>query len=511
MNYERVFILEITGPTLEFLRERLEYLPTFRRFIEQGTFSNLIGPLQPVLAPSFATLYTGNNPGKTGFFDFFRFPAGSYDRIPFSADQLKRQTFFHRLSAAGKRVGLLNAFLVSPLPELAGFVVSADDGIGNNYARPPEVLKMLQDQKYHVPFGASYSPGRERAFYQHCMKLLSTRRRAMRALFEHCAWDFGMLTIHVYGELLHAFWKFYDPRHPEYRPFKEVFGKADPFVDCLVFIDDMLSDIVELAGSNGLVIVLGAWGHRLEHSTVYLNAVLERAGYLKFKRTPASRAKHWLFRMGLTSARAERLAHTMNLYKVFHYKLARGRRAAVTGATFLSYHDIDWARTRAVAMGYLGQVFMNVRGHRPSGVIERGDYTVEREQLRGLLSELEDPRTGEPIVEKVWTREELYAGEELTHAPDLIVHFLEGYSGHSGIAGGGKVVTRSPPNHSSDHWNESLLLALGPRVRAGEIEARLEDIAPTVLHALGVDSPEDCDGSVLPLFDQARVSERDSR
>ena len=61
MNYERVFIVEITGPTLEFLRERLEYLPTFRHFIEQGAFSNLIGPLQPLVAPSFATLYTGNS------------------------------------------------------------------------------------------------------------------------------------------------------------------------------------------------------------------------------------------------------------------------------------------------------------------------------------------------------------------------------------------------------------------------------------------------------------------
>jgi predicted AlkP superfamily phosphohydrolase/phosphomutase len=172
----------------------------------------------------------------------------------------------------------------------------------------------------------------------------------------------------------------------------------------------------------------------------------------------------------------------------------------VTGATFLSYQDVDWARTRAVAMGYLGQVFLNVRGHRPAGVIPTADYEAERRKLRELLEGLEDPRDGRPVVDRVCTREEIYSGPALTDAPDLIVHLREGYSGESGIAGGGKLVAPSPDNHSSDHWNESVFLALGPGLCPGEIRARLEDVAPTVLHALGVDPSPGCDGKVLPIF-----------
>ncbi len=271
-------------------------------------------------------------------------------------------------------------------------------------------------------------------------------------------------------------------------------------MEVLVRMDSLLGEMVEMVGPRGLVIAMGAWGHQLEHSTVYLNAVLEREGYLKFKRSPATLAKQSMFRLGISASSAERIAHRLNLWKLFHYKLARGKRAAVTGATFLSFQDVDWSRTRAVAMGYLGQVFLNVRGHRPNGFVAPADYEAERRELRRLLEGLEDPRNDQPMVDRVWTREELYSGEQLTHAPDLIVHLKEGYTAHPGIAGGGKLVTASPENHSSDHCNESIFLALGDGVRPGEIRARLADVAPTVLKALGVPVPPDYDGKVLPIF-----------
>lgn len=67
------------------------------------------------------------------------------------------------------------------------------------------------------------------------------------------------------------------------------------------------------------------------------------------------------------------------------------------------------------------------------------------------------------------------------------------------ILGAGKVVAPAPPNLSSDHWNESAFLALGTDIRPGELTATLEDVAPTVLHALGVPIPAGLDGTVLPL------------
>jgi predicted AlkP superfamily phosphohydrolase/phosphomutase len=150
-------------------------------------------------------------------------------------------------------------------------------------------------------------------------------------------------------------------------------------------------------------------------------------------------------------------------------------------------------------MGSQGQVYLNVRGHRPAGVIPRERSGVERERLARLLSDLRDPRNGEPVVDRVLTRDELYRGEEVTHAPDLIVEWRPGYAGDGGFSAAGKVVAAAPPNLSSDHWNESVFLALGSDVAPGQLTAALEDVTPTVLDALGVTKPAGLDGTVLPL------------
>ena len=498
--YERVFVFEVSGPTLELFLERIDHLPNFRRLFEQGAQSRLRTPLQPVAPAAFGTLLTGKNPGKTGLFDFFKFPAGGYRRIPFSTSILPEEPFYQLLSSRGVRVGILNVPLTYPLPRVNGFVVSGDEGIQGDFAWPPEVAKALNADGYSVPFGASYASGREVAFARRAFDVIAMRRRALLALFGDGRWQFGMLTIHAVGELLHAFWRFYDTRHPAYSSLSRHQDLGDPFLRAFEAMDQLLGDIIELTGPRGLVLVLGAWSHRLEHSRVHFNAFLEDAGYLRFKRTPGAQVKRVAFRSGISAASAERLAHGLNVYRLFHYRLGRGKRSAVTSAAFLSYHDVDWARTRAVAMGYLGQIYLNVRGHRPQGAIPAADYARERERLRELLMQLRDPRSGKPVVERVVTRDEIYSGGELTNAPDLLIHLQDGYSGDSGFTGAGRLLTDAPANHSSDHWDQSFLLAGGEGIRPGNVEARLEDIAPTVVHALGQEVPSDYDGHILPIF-----------
>jgi predicted AlkP superfamily phosphohydrolase/phosphomutase len=86
----------------------------------------------------------------------------------------------------------------------------------------------------------------------------------------------------------------------------------------------------------------------------------------------------------------------------------------------------------------------------------------------------------------------------ITHAPDLVVDFEKGYSGDGGFASG-SIFQHSPPSHSSDHCNNSILFITGSNIRQGEIRAQMQDIAPTVLAALAVEGG-DMDGQVLPVF-----------
>lgn len=498
---DRIFLLELNGSTIDLLRERANRLPNFGRLLERGAWGRLQGPLQPVSPLCHATLFTGMNPAKTGVFDYFLFPAGGYERIPYDRSALRAKPMFEVLSERGLRVGLLNALLLHPAPAVNGFSVAGDEGIGDDYARPEDVRRLLQARGYSVPFGASYKPGSESEFHGHVLKSIEMRRDAFRALFGKRPWDFGMLSLYELGELLHAFWRFYDSRHPHHRPVEEVFGGTDPLMKALLLLDELLGEILELAGPGGLVLVVGAWGHRLEHSRLYLNTWLQREGYLRLRRRPKVIVKRMISRSGFSLATAERFARRLGLWKLFHYGLPRGKRAAMKQAAFLSLADVDWRRTRAVATGYLGQIYLNVRGRRPAGAIDPADYEEERDGLRERLEGLRDPRTGEAVVDRVFCRDEIYAGPHLENAPDLVVHLKEGWSAHSNMDTSGPVVGESPLSQSSDHWNESVFLAWGQGIISGEVRARLEDIAPTVLSAVGIPVPPDCDGEPLPIFD----------
>ncbi len=467
--------------------------------MDLGAWGRLHSPLQPGSPQSFATLLTGMNPGATGLFDSFRFVAGGYDRVPSDAQALRQACLHEVLSGHGKRVGLLNVPLMVPPRPVNGFVVSGDEGVGEEFAYPAEVRDALAADGYVVPFGASYAAGREREFADHALNVLAMRRRAALTLFGDGRWQFGMLTLHLYGELLHAFWKFYDERHPDYRPAADVFEGRDPLLEALQAVDELLGAArrpCRPARPGHLHGRLGSPAGALEGAPEH-GPGAKRRSVFPTRPADAPQARDVPSRRHLRIGRAAG-PPAQSLEAV---SLQAGPRVAGQGhrGCVLSYRDIDWLRTRAVAIGSQGQVYLNVRGHRPEGVIPPERSGTERERLARLLSDLRDPRNGEPVVERVRTRDELYRGEEVTHAPDLIVEWRAGYAGDGGFSGAGKVVAPAPPNLSSDHWNESAFLALGTDIRPGELTATLEDVAPTVLHALGVPIPAGLDGTVLPL------------
>src|SRR5204862_1780054 len=101
----------------------------------------------------------------------------------------------------------------------------------------------------------------------------------------------------------------------------------------------------------------------------------------------------------------------------------RGKQMGVVDrladAIFLSRRHIDWSRTRAYAQGNFGQIFLNRRGRQPQGCVAPEDVGPLLEDLKARLRELRHPETGAALVERVYERDELYAGPHAHLAPDL--------------------------------------------------------------------------------------------
>jgi predicted AlkP superfamily phosphohydrolase/phosphomutase len=150
-------------------------------------------------------------------------------------------------------------------------------------------------------------------------------------------------------------------------------------------------------------------------------------------------------------------------------------------------------------------VWLNVRGRDPQGLVEPGaEYDRIRRQIRETFMALRDAQTGEPIIEAVHFREEIYNGPFVEQAPDVLILFRDVVV--NGIPVNGKVLKLPPPTiavprdiKSGSHRPQGVVMLSGAGVKQGaELkDANLLDIAPTVMYLMGQPVSRSMDGQVL--------------
>jgi predicted AlkP superfamily phosphohydrolase/phosphomutase len=135
------------------------------------------------------------------------------------------------------------------------------------------------------------------------------------------------------------------------------------------------------------------------------------------------------------------------------------------------------------------------------------EYEAVCDEITAALLELEHAETGRPVVHEVIRPHELYKGDHVGVLPDLLVVWTS-ESPVTGVRSPriGTIELGSPERRSGGHRSQGFFVASGHRIRRG---VRLEgfhimDLAPTMLHLLGVDVPVNYDGRVMPLLVDAR-------
>jgi predicted AlkP superfamily phosphohydrolase/phosphomutase len=156
----------------------------------------------------------------------------------------------------------------------------------------------------------------------------------------------------------------------------------------------------------------------------------------------------------------------------------------------------------------MGQIYINVQGREPHGIVARGaDYERACEQVSEALQSLTDAN-GQPLLERIIRAQAGRNNPDRTYAdqgPDLHI-VLDGYRYISCplFATDGHIISKQIRGDSGSHRQHGILIACGPHVQAGATirDARIVDLAPTVLNVMGHAVPSDMDGHVLhDLFD----------
>jgi predicted AlkP superfamily phosphohydrolase/phosphomutase len=521
-------IIGLDGVPLDLLLPWIEAgeLPTMQRFLRQGVASHLRSTIPPTSGPSWSSFMTGKNPGKTGIYDFLYRAEGTYRFPPVNASLRDGTELWEILSRAGYRVGVLNVPLSYPVKAVNGFMISGwmTPYNASDYVYPPELGPELRQavDGYHIYPSMTCTVGREKQFLKASIDLLEMRTQTALYLLRREAWDFYMAVIFDTDRVLHQLWHLLDPEHPWHRsPAANGADLGHPLViEYFRHVDRSLGWLFEAVGDDTLQIVMSDHGMGSAHNFVVLNNWLLETGFLKLKRTPWTAFKRGLFDAGLTLRNVHKLANRLGLAKHAEYKGLYSTDWLLKLA-FLSFNDVDWSRSIAYSFGrHYGPVYVNVKGREPNGIVEPGgEYEQVREQIIAAAMEFRHPQTGRKMVARVLKREDIYHGPHLEHAPDLILVPADPRDIFFGLADfGSNQVVDHVYRYSGMHRDDGMLMMMGPQVAAGGRDnggamyghgPTIQDIAPTVLHVMGLPIPSDMDGRPLLNLLSPAYRERD--
>lgn len=502
----KVFVFGLDGATFDYMMPWIEsgHLPTMEKLLSHGTSGTLQSTFLPTTAMAWPSMLTGKNAGKHGIFDFRQREDDSYDLLPSITRNIDGDPLHHYLSRRGLRVGMVNVPMTYPPAPVNGMLISGfttprdaetwcfPDSLPNELdaAGTPYPMHLLHDlvhmKRQHR------GQGKIDQYIRSWGTFTNAQAEAVCQLLERDPYDFFMIVFSSTDHINH--------HTPEVDHIRRIYEQ----------VDRAMGRILKELDDETTVLVVSDHGSAPLEQYIVLNRFLEDHNLIEFRPEIAAHFVKLLASRLVWRYRSE----AAQLWR----RLPQGLRQLISWPLLqyderlrYGYDNIDWQRTRAYANSGIGTLFVNLKGREPQGIVAPGDeYEAIRDQLIDGLLSLRNPKTNKPLIDEALRAEEVFHGPHMDSAPDVV--FTRRNPRHRAVTGFGSDPVFRPSRRDDGtsveygyHTREGILIATGPRLKAGShIEgADIHDIAPTVLHILGLPVPTDMDGKVLlDLFDR---------
>lgn len=502
----KVLVIGLDGVPLDLIQRWADAgeLPTLKRVLDEGASGRLRSTMPPTSAAAWSSFMTGRNPGRTGVYDFLYRQQDDYTFAPVNGRRRDGPTIWRLLSEAGRQVGVVNVPMSYPAEPVNGFMISGwmTPYRAREFSYPADIMTELESAigDYHIYPQETFSEQRKEAYLAASHELLEMRTGAALHLMANKPWDFFMLVYFDTDRILHQLWHYLDEGHP-WRNGSNAGDASEPVRAYFRHLDACIGRLLRQAGDDTSLMIMSDHGMGSAHNMIVLNNWLLDNGWLHLKKGAAAHIKHTLFQKGFTLKNLHQLVDRLGLARHAEYKSLYSVDA-ILKRLFLSFHDVDWSRTRAYSYGrHVGPLFLNVSGREPGGIIKPGpDYDRQRDKLAEQAQKMRDPASGRELVGQVIYREDVYQGRHLEEAPDLILiprNETDIFFGLSDF--GSNQVVQSMYRYSGMHRDDGLIMMMGPNIRAGFglEQTNIVDLAPTILQAMNVPIPGDMDGRPL--------------
>ncbi len=477
---EQTILIGLDGATFTILDEmvRKGVMPFLRGFISSGVRADLRSVIPALTPPAWTSMTTGRSPGQHGIFDFFCKDSGDspYIRVATSRD-VDAEPVWSIADRAGLRSTVLNFPLTFPPPPIRGFVVPGwmpwrQMRLGCHPADLFDRMKALpgvhvREMAMDMDVEAKAIEGCPETELEDWVELHTRREmhwfEVARHLMSEEPCELVAVLFDGMDKIQHACWPFIDPDRENPRLDGPAVRVREACLEYFRHMDRLLDQIAGLAQPGATIVIASDHGFGPQTGTFFVNAWLERRGDLAWADSAAPTASD----------------------------------PSSLGITQLARHVylLDWTRTKAyVATPSSNGIHIVPFTGGGNGGSPRADYERFRTGLADALRAVVRPDTGEPILANVWRREEVFAGPYLDRAPDLTLELRDGGL-VSILASDAAFKPRKEP--SGTHRPDGVFLARGPGWLKGARHPRLSilDVAPVLLHGLGLPVPADMEGS----------------
>jgi len=477
----RILVIGLDGASMDLIKlwAHEGKLPTFAKLMREGSYGNLESVIPTFTIPAWNCMTTGKNPGKIGCFSFLQKAPGSYDFRVYSSLVKKEKNIWDILSNYGKKVFVFNAPNVLRAYKINGYMVAGWLCISEEKLTYP---KSLREEIYNLNYKRDVWAIEkilidDREFSRRHMEITEKHYNILLHFLKR-DWDFGFVVFTELDRVSHRF--SWDTKNSLLRHYQNMDRKLKQLLDKL-----------DSENNETTIMIVSDHGFGPNKRIFLINEWLKKKGFLEVERMPAIKLANSLMlilRRPNILKILRLLAKFLPLIPLYQSVYPRTGRLPIL-----------WDKTKAFAYSTWGAIYINLRGREPQGIVKEEEY----EKLRSeIIEELRE------ISVKAYRREELYHGEYQELAPDIIVQIDDNVNFISAKVGYGKEFLEGfDGNHRR---NNGTFIAWGPDIRGNfEINAKIYDIAPTILHMFGIPIPRDMDGRVLKEIFKGELAMRE--
>ena len=449
--------LDCAEPSLVFEQWRDE-LPNLSKLAGTGLWGPMESCMPAITVPAWMTMMTSHQPGELGIYGFRNRADYSYERMTMvTSKHVTLDTVWDILSRQGKQCIVIGVPPSYPLKPINGAAISCflTPSAKSQFTWPNELRTEVEALVGEYMVDVSNFRTDDKDWLLGQIYLMTEKRfKVAKHWLRTRPWDFFMLMEIGVDRIHHAFWKYMDPLHPKHVPGNKY---VNAIRDYYRFVDAHIGELLETLDDATSVLVVSDHGAKRMDGGIVFNEWLRREGYLVLKSEPKE-------------------------------------------ITPFAKVEVDWAKTRAWGEGgYYGRLFMNVQGREPQGLIPPARYEAERDELVARLAGIADDK-GKNIGTTAYKPQAVYRAVRNV-PPDLIVYFGDLYWRSIGSLGYDGIHTFDNDSGPDDANHAQFGMFILKEPVAGHSRraqgAQIYDVAPTILHSMGLPVPGDMIGRDL--------------